>query len=52
MPQLKYPIDVKAGSLNDLGDFAKRVAPAHRYAVITDSHVGPLYGSTAAESLT
>jgi 3-dehydroquinate synthase len=51
MPQLKYPIDVKAGSLKDLGDFAKRVAPAHRYAVITDSHVGPLYGSTAAESL-
>ena len=51
MPQLKYPIDVKAGSLKDLGDFARKVAPAHRYAVITDSHVGPLYGSTAAESL-
>ena len=52
MPEkLKYPIEVKAGSLKDLGDFVKRVAPAHRYAVITDSHVGPLYGSTAAESL-
>ena len=51
MPQLKYPIEVKAGSLQGIGDFAKRVAPAHRYAVITDSHVGPLYGSAAKESL-
>jgi len=48
---LKYPIDVKAGSLKELGEFARRVAPAHRYAVITDSNVGPLYGSTAGESL-
>jgi 3-dehydroquinate synthase len=48
---LKYPIDVKAGSLKDLGDFARRVAPVHRYAVITDTNVGPLYGSIASESL-
>ena len=51
MVALKYPIDVKAGSLKELGEFARRVAPAHRYAVITDSNVGPLYGSTAGESL-
>ncbi|HXV18100.1 MAG TPA: 3-dehydroquinate synthase [Gemmatimonadaceae bacterium] len=51
MPHLPYPIEVKPGSLADLGDFARRVAPAHRYAIITDSHVGPLYGRTATESL-
>jgi len=48
---LKYPIEVKSGSLKDLGEFVTRIAPAHRYAIITDSHVGPLYGSAAQESL-
>lgn len=51
MAHLKYPIEVKAGSLTSLGDFVRRVAPAHRYAVITDSNVGPLYGSAAGDSL-
>ena len=51
MVALKYPIEVKAGSLKELGEFVRRVAPAHRYAVITDSNVGPLYGSIASESL-
>jgi 3-dehydroquinate synthase len=48
---LPYPIEVKPGSLNDLGSFVDRVAPAHRYAVITDSNVGPLYGKSAREVL-
>jgi len=48
---LSYPIEVKAGSLKNLGEFVRRVAPAHRYVIITDSHVGPLYGSVAQESL-
>jgi len=48
---LKYPIDVKAGSLRKLGEFVREIAPAHRYAVITDTNVGPLYGSIASESL-
>ena len=51
MVALKYPIEVKAGSITELGEFVKRIAPAHRYAVITDSNVGPLYGSAASESL-
>ena len=51
MVALKYPIEVKAGSLKNLGEFARSIAPAHRYAVITDTNVGPLYGSTASESL-
>ena len=51
MVGLPYPIEVKAGSLKELGDFVRRVAPVHRYVVITDSNVGPLYGSVASESL-
>ena len=51
MVALKYPIEVKAGSLKDLGEFARSIAPVHRYAVITDTNVGPLYGSAASESL-
>jgi 3-dehydroquinate synthase len=48
---LRYPIEVAPGSLKNLGEFAKHVAPAHRYAIITDTHVGPLYGSVAGESI-
>ncbi|MDO8501284.1 MAG: 3-dehydroquinate synthase [Gemmatimonadaceae bacterium] len=48
---LPYEIRIEAGSLRDVGAFARAAAPAHRYAIITDSHVGPLYGSAAAESL-
>jgi 3-dehydroquinate synthase len=51
MPELGYPIEVRAGSLENLGDFARKVAPTHRYAIITDTNVGPLYGSAAGESL-
>jgi 3-dehydroquinate synthase len=50
-PNLPYPIEVVPGSLKDLGTFARRLAPAHRYAIITDTHVGPLYGSVAGEAL-
>jgi 3-dehydroquinate synthase len=51
LSKLNYPIEVKPGSLKDLGSFVERVAPAHRYAVITDSNVGPLYGRSAREAL-
>ncbi|HEX6574827.1 MAG TPA: 3-dehydroquinate synthase [Gemmatimonadaceae bacterium] len=51
MSELGYPIEVKPGSLTGLGEFAKKVAPTHRYAIITDTHVGPLYGRAASESL-
>jgi 3-dehydroquinate synthase len=48
---LGYPIDVESGCLSRLGKFAREVAPAHRYVVITDSHVGPLYGRLAAAAM-
>lgn len=51
MAELGYPIEVKPGSLSSLGDFVKIVAPAHRYALITDSNVGPLYGEAASKAL-
>lgn len=48
---LPYPIKVEPGSLAGLGGFAREFAPAHKYAIITDTNVGPLYGRAAAESL-
>jgi 3-dehydroquinate synthase len=44
-------VEVEPGSLARLGTFARQVAPAHRYVIITDSHVGPLYGKAASESM-
>jgi 3-dehydroquinate synthase len=37
--------------LDRIGDIVRSVAPAHRYAVITDSNVGRIYGSRVAEAL-
>lgn len=42
---LPYPIVVERGALERLADMVGKTAPAHRYAVITDSNVGPIYGS-------
>ena len=39
-----YPLHIEAGALDDMASFCTRHAPAHRYAVIADSHVGRLYG--------
>jgi 3-dehydroquinate synthase len=48
---LPYEIKVEHGALADAGTFVRESAPAHRYAIITDSNVGPLYGSIAGESI-
>jgi 3-dehydroquinate synthase len=48
---LPYEIKVEHGALANAGTFVRESAPAHRYAIITDSNVGPLYGSIAAESI-
>ena len=48
---LPYPVRVETGSLVSLGEFARSIAPAHRYAIITDRNVAPLYGRAAAEAL-
>ena len=45
-----YDIHVEPGSLGAVGDIARRVAPAHRYVIITDTHVEPLYAARAAAS--
>jgi 3-dehydroquinate synthase len=46
-----YPVRVEPGSLSAAGDFVRELAPAHRYAIITDAHVGPLYASQAADAI-
>jgi 3-dehydroquinate synthase len=48
---LPYEIRVEHGALANAGTFVHEAAPAHRYAIITDSNVGPLYGSIAAEAI-
>ena len=49
--ELAYPVNVESGSLRELGQFVRGVTSAHRYAIITDTNVAPLYGSIAAEAL-
>lgn len=49
--QLSYPIRVEPGCLREVGAFVREVAPAHKYAVITDTNVGPLYGRIVGESV-
>jgi 3-dehydroquinate synthase len=43
---LPYPIIVEEAGLGRVGELVTRFAPAHRYAVVTDSNVGPIYGSS------
>lgn len=40
-----YRVTIAPGVLDDLGEIVRESAPAHRYAVITDSNVAPLYGT-------
>jgi len=40
-----YRVTVSAGALDRAGEIAQNVAPAHRYAVITDSNVGALHAA-------
>jgi 3-dehydroquinate synthase len=47
---LPYPIVVESGALDRLGGLVGDIAPAHRYVVITDSNVGPIYGRSAVAS--
>lgn len=49
---LPYPIIVEPGALDRLADLVQGAAPAYRYAIITDSNVGPIYGSTALAGFT
>ena len=44
-------ITVAVGAHARLADIVRAAAPAHRYAVITDEHVGPLYANAATAAL-
>ena len=46
-----YDVTVGAGILERLGDVVHDVAPAHRYAIVTDSNVGPTYAARVRDSL-
>lgn len=46
-----YEVTIAPGALARLGDAVTAAAPAHRYAVITDDQVGPLYGATVVRGL-
>ncbi|MBA3342987.1 MAG: 3-dehydroquinate synthase [Gemmatimonadaceae bacterium] len=48
---LPYPVIAGPGCLADAGEIIEESAPAHRYAIITDSNVGPLYGKRVLASL-
>lgn len=47
---LGYDILVAPALLDTLGDITRRVAPAHRYVIVTDHTVGPLHAAGAARS--
>jgi len=46
-----YEVTVGAGILERLGDVVREVAPAHRYAIVTDTNVGPTYASRVQSAL-
>ena len=46
-----YDIRIEAGGLASLAEVCA-AAPAHRYAIISDSHVAELYGRRALDALT
>ena len=46
-----YRVTIAAGALDRAGDVIRDVASAHRYAIITDTNVGPLYSARLRDSL-
>ena len=44
-------VRIAAGSLKELGVFTRRLTAAPRVMLVTDSHVGPLWGGVAGRSL-
>ncbi|HJQ21295.1 MAG TPA: 3-dehydroquinate synthase [Gemmatimonadaceae bacterium] len=45
---LPYPVIVRAGERERIADTVRRLAADRRVAIITDSHVGPLYAARMA----
>lgn len=48
---LPYPVYCHPGALQDVGKIVATVAPAHRYVVISDDTVAPLYGDAVLAAL-
>lgn len=46
-----YDVVIDPGGLDRLGDHVGRHAPAHAYAIISDSNVAPLYAERASDAL-
>ncbi len=51
MIETTYRVHIMPGALDALGGVVRVVARGHRYAIITDSTVGPLYAARAQEAL-
>ena len=47
-----YPIRIRKGALQQLGEVAKSVCVGRRACIVSDENVWPLYGAAAADSLT
>lgn len=45
-----YRVSVAPGLIDRVGDIARRCAPAHRFAIVTDDQVGPRYAGRVASS--
>jgi 3-dehydroquinate synthase len=46
-----YDVTVAAGVFDRIGDIVRDVAPAHRYAVVTDANVGRFHGPRVLDAL-
>ncbi len=46
-----YDVTVGAGMLDRLGDIVRAAAPAHRYAIVTDANLEPVYADGVREAL-
>lgn len=46
-----YNVTVGAGIMARLGEIVAETAPAHRYAIITDTNVGPHYADRASSTI-
>jgi 3-dehydroquinate synthase len=46
-----YRVTIAAGALDRIDAIVRDVAPAHRYAIVTDSNVGPVYSGRVQSAL-
>lgn len=46
-----YRVTIAPGALDRIGEIVRDVAPAHRYAIITDTNVGPIYAERVRTAL-